>query len=86
MTIDQPIDNPTDWVNRHIQDYVESGGTRGHSWKGVPTLLLTTRGRKTGDLRRTALIYGADADRVIDLARYYRSRDLVITAESVVSH
>ena len=29
-------------------------------WRGFPTLLLTTRGRKTGKLRRTALIYGRD--------------------------
>jgi deazaflavin-dependent oxidoreductase (nitroreductase family) len=70
VTTQQPIDNPTDWVNRHIQDYVESGGTRGHSWKGVPTLLLTTRGRKSGDLRRTALIYGADGDRYLVVASY----------------
>ena len=70
MTTEQPIDNPTDWVNRHIQDYVESGGTRGHRWKGVPTLLLTTRGRRTGDLRRTALIYGSDGDRYLVVASY----------------
>jgi deazaflavin-dependent oxidoreductase (nitroreductase family) len=70
VTTEQPIDNPTGWVNRHIQDYVESGGTRGHRWNGAPTLLLTTRGRKTGDLRRTALIYGSDGDRYLVVASY----------------
>jgi deazaflavin-dependent oxidoreductase (nitroreductase family) len=34
----------------------------------VPTLLLTTRGRKTGKLRRTALIYGRDGDRYVVVA------------------
>ena len=29
-------------------------------WRGLPTLLLTTRGRKSDKLRRTALIYGGD--------------------------
>ena len=29
-------------------------------WHGFPALLLTTRGRKSGKLRRTALIYGRD--------------------------
>ena len=57
---EEVIDSPTGWVAKHIADYVESGGETGHSWKGVPTLLLTTRGRKTGKLRRTALIYGRD--------------------------
>jgi deazaflavin-dependent oxidoreductase (nitroreductase family) len=31
-------------------------------------LLLTTRGRKTGKLRRTALIYGKDGDRYVVVA------------------
>jgi len=59
-THEEVVDCPTVWVNRHIQTYVESGGQRGHRWNGVPTLLLITRGRKSGKLRRTALIYGRD--------------------------
>lgn len=54
------FDSPTGWVQKHIQDYVESDGAKGHRWRGLPTLLLTTRGRKSGLLRRTALIYGQD--------------------------
>lgn len=52
------FDNPTGWVKSHIRAYVESEGQKGHRWRGLPTLLLTTRGRKSGKLRRTALIYG----------------------------
>lgn len=52
------FDSPTGWVRNHIHSYVESNGEQGHQWRGVPTLLLTTRGRKSGKLRRTALIYG----------------------------
>jgi deazaflavin-dependent oxidoreductase (nitroreductase family) len=55
-------DSPTDWVAKHIRSYVETGGRDGHLWRGVPTLLLTTRGRRSGLLRRTALIYGRDGD------------------------
>jgi deazaflavin-dependent oxidoreductase (nitroreductase family) len=53
-------DSPQGWVRSHIQEYVESDGKKGHLWNGFPTLLLTTRGRKSGKLRRTALIYGRD--------------------------
>src|SRR5262245_43933267 len=61
MTSDENVfDSPTGWVRNHIQDYVESDGKKGHRWRGLPTLLLTTRGRKSGLLRRTALIYGQD--------------------------
>jgi deazaflavin-dependent oxidoreductase (nitroreductase family) len=70
VTTEQPIDNPTGWVRDHIRDYVESGGERGHRWKGTDTLLLTTRGRKSGELRRTALIYGTDGDRFLVVASY----------------
>ena len=52
------LDSPTGWVREHIRSYVESDGAKGHQWRGVSTLLLTTRGRKSGKLRRTALIYG----------------------------
>lgn len=55
-------DNPTGWINRHIRQYVESNGAKGHIWRGLPTLLLTTRGRRTGVLRRTALIYGTSGE------------------------
>ncbi len=62
------FDSPTGWVADHIHEYVETGGSRGHLWRGVPTLLLTTRGRKSGKLRRTALIYGRDGDHYVVVA------------------
>jgi deazaflavin-dependent oxidoreductase (nitroreductase family) len=57
---DEPTDSPVKWVAEHIRRYIESDGKSGHRWSGLNTLLLTTRGRKTGLLRRTALIYGKD--------------------------
>ncbi|MEU6079344.1 nitroreductase family deazaflavin-dependent oxidoreductase [Streptomyces sp. NPDC047108] len=65
---EEVLDSPTAWVARHIRTYVESGGTKGHTFHGMPTLLLTTRGRKSGKLRRTALIYGRDAERFLLVA------------------
>jgi deazaflavin-dependent oxidoreductase (nitroreductase family) len=62
---EEVVDSPRGWVADHIRRYVESDGERGHEWRGVPTLLLTTRGRKSGKLRRTALIYGQDGDRYL---------------------
>ncbi|WP_163513056.1 nitroreductase family deazaflavin-dependent oxidoreductase [Fodinicola acaciae] len=59
---EQVVDSPTGWVADHIKQYVESDGKEGHDWRGVPTLLLTVVGRKTGTKRRTALIYGKDGD------------------------
>src|SRR5688500_1823076 len=56
------FDSPTGWVARQVRGYVESGGKKGHVYHGMPTLLLTTRGRRSGKLRRTPLICGRDGD------------------------
>jgi deazaflavin-dependent oxidoreductase (nitroreductase family) len=45
-------------VAKHVQRYVASDGAKGHRFYGAPSLLLTTRGRRSGKLRRTALYYG----------------------------
>lgn len=50
--------------------YLASDGADGHLWRGVPTLLLTTRGRRSGRLRRTALIYGRDGDAHVVVASW----------------
>jgi deazaflavin-dependent oxidoreductase (nitroreductase family) len=65
---EEVFDSPRGWVARHIRRYVETDGRKGHRWSGVHTLLLTTRGRRTGKLRRTALIYGRDRDRYLVVA------------------
>jgi deazaflavin-dependent oxidoreductase (nitroreductase family) len=61
-------DSPEGWVADHIQRYVETNGEEGHDWNGVPTLLLTTKGRKSGKLRRTALIYGQSGSSYVVVA------------------
>jgi len=65
---EEVLDSPTGWVAEHIRRYVESDGAQGHLDQGSPTLLLTTRGRRSGKLRRTALIYGQDGDRYFVVA------------------
>jgi deazaflavin-dependent oxidoreductase (nitroreductase family) len=63
-----PQDSPIGWIADHIRRYEESDGADGHWWRGVPTCLLTTTGRKSGVPRRTALIYGRDGDGVVIVA------------------
>ncbi|WP_406037214.1 nitroreductase family deazaflavin-dependent oxidoreductase [Micromonospora sp. NBC_00898] len=66
---EQVLDSPAGWVADHIRRYVETDGAEGHEWRpGVWTLLLTTRGRRSGKLRRTALIYGRDGDAYLVVA------------------
>jgi deazaflavin-dependent oxidoreductase (nitroreductase family) len=57
--------SPRERVSERIERYLASDGEDGYLWKedgylwkGVSTLPLTTRGRRTKKLRRTALIFG----------------------------
>jgi deazaflavin-dependent oxidoreductase (nitroreductase family) len=51
-----------------MRRYLATGGRDGHLWEGVPTLLLTTTGRRSGQPRTTPLIYGRDGDRYLIVA------------------
>jgi len=46
----------------HVRRYRETNGEVGYIWNGVPTLLLTTIGRRTGEARTTPLIFGRDEE------------------------
>ncbi|GIK56485.1 MAG: nitroreductase family deazaflavin-dependent oxidoreductase [Chloroflexi bacterium] len=57
MTTNEEIfDSPKGWVRSHIEEYVATDGRKGHKWRGLPTLLLTTRGRKSGKLPKYLLV------------------------------
>jgi deazaflavin-dependent oxidoreductase (nitroreductase family) len=60
--------SPRPEVARHVQQYLATDGEQGHDYYGFPTLLLTTRGRRTGTQYRTALIYGRDSERYVLVA------------------
>ena len=61
-----------DWITEHLKQYRDNPA-QAHWWDGsafgghekTPTLLLTTRGRKTGRMLVMPLIYGTDGDRYV---------------------
>jgi len=52
----------------HVRRYRETDGEVGYLWRGVPTLLLTTAGRRSGRQTTTPLIFGRDGDRYVVVA------------------
>lgn len=53
----------------HVQRYRQTGGEVGHKWRrGSKILLLTTKGRKSGEPRTKPLIYEEDGDRYVIVA------------------
>ncbi len=68
-----PVNLPK-WIDDHLRRYIESNGADGHMWDSapvggpgpIPTLLLTTTGRRSGKPIVMPLIYGeADGNYVI---------------------
>ncbi len=53
----------------HVRVYRETGGRRGYAWRRDTTiLLLTTRGRTSGEPHTTPLIFREDGDRFVIVA------------------
>jgi len=52
----------------HVKRYLETDGAEGYMWNGVPILLFTTRGRKSGEERINPIIYAEDGDRIVIIA------------------
>jgi deazaflavin-dependent oxidoreductase (nitroreductase family) len=48
--------SPWDWSREQADKYAESGGADAADMKGMPIILLTTVGAKTGKLRKTPLM------------------------------
>jgi deazaflavin-dependent oxidoreductase (nitroreductase family) len=46
----------------HVRRYRETDGEVGYIWNDVPIILLTTTGRRSGESRTNALIFGRDGD------------------------
>ncbi len=77
MTDAKLAPNLPEWMQEHTNRYLASGGTDGHMYKmsqpgrpemTVPSLLLTTTGRKSGERFIFPLFYGMTGDSYIVVA------------------
>jgi len=50
--------SPADWVREQVEEYERSGGERANTLRdtGLPVIVTTTRGRRTGKLRKSPLM------------------------------
>jgi deazaflavin-dependent oxidoreductase (nitroreductase family) len=50
--------SPTQWVRKQVELYESSGGTRGTTLQGskMPVVVLTSRGARSGKLRKTPVM------------------------------
>ncbi|MFF4979209.1 nitroreductase family deazaflavin-dependent oxidoreductase [Streptomyces sp. NPDC001046] len=48
--------SPEDWVRKQVELYESSGGTEGTTLRGMPVVVLTSRGARSGKLRKTPVM------------------------------
>ncbi|MFE0193307.1 nitroreductase family deazaflavin-dependent oxidoreductase [Streptomyces sp. NPDC058989] len=48
--------SPAQWVRDQVALYESSGGTEGTTMRGMPVVVLTTRGAKSGKIRKSPLM------------------------------
>jgi len=48
--------SPEKWVREQVEEYESSGGTRGTVMRGMPVVVLTTKGASSGLVRKTPLM------------------------------
>ncbi|MFI0715884.1 nitroreductase family deazaflavin-dependent oxidoreductase [Streptomyces inhibens] len=48
--------SPAQWVRDQVALYESSGGTEGTTLRGLPVVVLTTRGAKSGRIRKSPLM------------------------------
>ena len=61
------IPSPRDWVREQVELYESSGGTDGTTLRetGLPVVIVTNRGNKTGAIRKTPLMRVKDGDNYV---------------------
>lgn len=64
------IPSPTDWVREQVALYEGSGGTKGTTLRdtGLPVIILTHQGNKTGAIRKTPLMRVKDGESYVLVA------------------
>jgi deazaflavin-dependent oxidoreductase (nitroreductase family) len=51
------------WANDQVRTYEATDGAKAWDLRGVPVIILTTRGRKTGALRKAPLMRVSDGEK-----------------------
>jgi deazaflavin-dependent oxidoreductase (nitroreductase family) len=75
-----------DWSREQAELYESSGGTKGTTLRGMPVVLLTTRGNKTGALRKTPLMRVEHEGRYAVVASFGGAPKHPVWYHNIVAH
>ena len=56
------VPSPHEWVREQVELYESTNGAQGAEMRGMPVVIVTHRGRRTGATRKTPLMRVSDGD------------------------
>lgn len=63
------MSEPYQYMKQHIETYLATNGEEGHVFdNGTRCLILTSKGRRSGEPRQVALVYGRAGDAYVTVA------------------
>ncbi|RLT27984.1 MAG: nitroreductase family deazaflavin-dependent oxidoreductase [Chloroflexi bacterium] len=62
------IPSPSERTAQQVEQYESSNGREGTTMRGMPVVIVTMRGRKTGGIRKVPLMRVADGDNYVIVA------------------
>jgi deazaflavin-dependent oxidoreductase (nitroreductase family) len=60
--VSEYVPSPAEWVRDQVELYERTDGAEGAELRGMPVVIVTHRGRRTGAVRKTPLMRVADGD------------------------
>jgi deazaflavin-dependent oxidoreductase (nitroreductase family) len=67
LPVSEYVPSPREWVAEQVRVYEKSNGSEGTTLRdtGLPVIIVTNRGRKTGAIRKTPLMRVKDGDNYV---------------------
>jgi deazaflavin-dependent oxidoreductase (nitroreductase family) len=78
--------SPAKWVRDQVELYESSGGTKGTTLRGLPVVILTTLGRRSGKIRKAALMRVEHDGRYAIVASLGGSHNNPLWYDNVLAH
>jgi len=60
--VSEYVPSPAEWVRDQVELYESTNGAEGAEMRGMPVVIVTHRGRRSGAVRKTPLMRVADGD------------------------
>lgn len=80
------VASPREWVSEQVRRYEESDGAEANDLRGMPVIIVTNTGHKTGHIRKTPLMRVRHGDRYVIIASMGGAPEHPLWYHNIVAH